>query len=70
MIERRIKPALLVLFVKLIVAKCLSIKLDRHTLCFYLIELLSLPYILLLECAKILQPINQSIVGVFIKVRI
>ena len=68
MIERRIKPALLVLFVKFIIAKCLSLKLDRHTPCFYLIELLFLSYILLLECARILQPINHSIVGVFIKV--
>lgn len=66
--ERWIKTDLLVLFVKLIVAKCLSLKLDRHTPCFYLIELLFLSYILLLECAKILQPINHSIVGVFIKV--
>ena len=68
--ERWIKPDLLVIFVKLIVAKCLSLKLDRHTLCFYLIELLFISYILLLECAKILQLINHSIVGVFIKVRI
>ena len=65
---RRIKPALLVLFVKHIVAKCLSIKLDRHTLCFYLIELLFISYILLLECDKILQPRNHSIADVFIKV--
>ena len=41
--ERWIKTDLLVLFVKLIVAKCLSLKLDRHTPCFYLIELLFLP---------------------------
>ena len=68
--ERWIKPALLVLFVKFIIAKCLSLKLDRHTPCFYLIELLSLSYMLFLECAKILQPRNHSIIGVFIKVRI
>ena len=65
--ERWIKTDLLVLFVKLIVAKCLSLKLDRHTLCFYLIELLSLSYMLFLECSKILQPISHSIAGVFIK---
>ena len=67
-IERWIKSDLLVLFAMLIVAKCLSLKLDRHTPCFYLIELLSLSYMLFLECAKILQPRNHSIADAFIKV--